>query len=62
MFVLTFPYSDEEALRILKNNKVKKISVHPIDRLSDSRLKAVIQMLNQAGVETVIYRDDFSRV
>ena len=62
VFVLTFPYSDEEALRILKNNKVKKISVHPTDRLSDSRLKAVIQMLNQAGVETVIYRDDFSRV
>ena len=54
VFVLTFPYSDEEALRILRNNKVKKISVHPVDSLSDSRLKAVTQMLNQAGVETVI--------
>lgn len=54
MFILTFPYSDDEALRILANAKVKKISVHPIDRLSDSRLKAAVQMLNQAGIDTKI--------
>lgn len=50
--VMLFPYSDKEALFILKNNKVKKISVHPADIVSDSRLKAVTQMLNQAGIET----------
>lgn len=52
LLVLTFPYSDEEALRILTNNKIKKISIHPIDRLSDARLKVVTQMLKQAGIET----------
>lgn len=54
VFVLTFPYSDEEALRILTNNKAKKIYVHPVDNLDDSRLKAVTQMLNKAGIETKI--------
>lgn len=54
VLVLTFPYSDDEALRILTNNRVKKISIHPVDQLSDSRLKAVTQMLNQAGIETII--------
>ena len=52
MLILTFPYSDEEALYILINNKIKKIQIHPVDRLSDTRLKAVTQMLNQAGIET----------
>lgn len=52
--ILIFPYSDEEALRVLTDNEVKKISVHPVDHLSDSRLKAVIQMLNQAGIETMV--------
>jgi len=53
MLILTFPYSDEEALRILINNKIKKIKIHPVnDRISDARLKAVIHMLNQAGIET----------
>lgn len=52
--VIMFPYSDEEALRILKNNKVKKITVHPVDALDDFRLKAVTQMLNQAGIATII--------
>lgn len=51
---IMFPYSDEEALRILTNNKAKKISVHPVDILSESRLKSVIQMLNKAGIETII--------
>jgi hypothetical protein len=54
VFVLTFPYSDEDALRILTNNKAKKIYIHPVDNLNGSRLKAVTQMLNQAGIETVI--------
>lgn len=54
VFVLTFPYSDNEALRILENNKIKKIHVHPVGQLSDSRLKAVVQMLNNAGIETII--------
>jgi len=53
-FILTFPYSDEEALLILTNNKIKKIYIHPVDHLSDSRLKAVTQRLNQAGIETII--------
>lgn len=53
LLVLTFPYSDEEALLILKNNNVQKIRVYPVDALRDSsRLKSVIQMLNQAGIET----------
>lgn len=51
---LTFPYSDEEALMILKNNKVKKISVHPANALDDDRLNSVIQMLNKEGIETFI--------
>lgn len=54
VFVLSFPYTDEEAMRILANNKVKKISVHPVDRLSDARLKAIIQMLQKAGIETTV--------
>ncbi len=54
IWVPTFPYADEEALRILTNNKVKKIVVCPVDRLSDSRLKTVTQMLNQAGIKTTI--------
>lgn len=54
LLVLTFPYSDEEALLILKNNGVKKMHVHPIEALKDSpRLKSVTQMLNQAGIETI---------
>lgn len=55
LLILTFPYSDEEALLILKNNGVKKIRVHPVDTLKDSpRLKSVTQMFNQAGIETVV--------
>lgn len=51
--VLTFPYSDEETLLILKNNKVKKIAVRPVNvLLEDARLAAVTQMLNQAGITT----------
>lgn len=52
MLVLTFPYTDEDALRILTNNKVKKIFIHPVDHLSDARLKFVIEMLNRAGIKT----------
>lgn len=52
--VMMFPYSDEEALRILTKNKVKKIRVYPVDALSPSRLKTIIHMLNQAGIETII--------
>lgn len=55
-FLLTFPYNDEEALLILKNNKVKEIHVYAADGLADSRLKAVSVMLNQAGIETVPVR------
>lgn len=51
-FILTFPYSDKEALLILINNKVKKINVYRVDGLNESRLKAVTKMLNQAGIET----------
>jgi len=50
--VLIFPYSDQEALRILTINKIKEIHIHPVDALSDSRLKAVIHMLNEAGIKT----------
>lgn len=54
IWIPTFPYSDEETLRILKIHKVKKIAVHPVDALKNSpRLKSVIQMLNQAGIETI---------
>lgn len=53
VFALTFPYSDEEALRILTNNKVEKIHVYPVDALSDSRLEAVIEMLNLAGIKRI---------
>lgn len=52
IFALTFPYTDKETLRILTNNKIKKISVQPTDNLSDTRLKNVIQMLKKAGIET----------
>lgn len=55
IWVPTFPYNDDEALRILKNHRVKKIYVHPVDALKDSpRIKAVVQMLNQAGIKTVV--------
>lgn len=54
LLILTFPYDDEEALLILTKNKIKKIIVHPVDHLSNSRLRAVAQMLNQAGIKTVI--------
>lgn len=57
MFPLAFPYSDEEALLILKNNKVKKISVCPADALEEVRLKTVTQMLNQAGIVTMPERE-----
>lgn len=52
--LFTFPYTDEGALLTLKNNRIKKIRVHPVDHLSDSRLKAVIQKLSQAGIETIM--------
>lgn len=52
--VLTFPYSDEYALKILTNNQVKEIRVLPVDALSDARLDAVVQMLNNAGIKTVV--------
>lgn len=52
---LTFPYSDEEALLILQNNEAKSVYVNAIEALKDSaRLKSVTQMLNQAGIETVV--------
>ena len=54
VLTLTFPYTDEEALRILMGGGVKKIHIYPVDALSDSRLKTVTQMLNQSGIETVI--------
>ncbi len=54
MLMLTFPYSDEEALNVLINNKIKKIQVHRVDHLRDARLKAVTQMLNQAGIKTLV--------
>lgn len=54
VLTLTFPYSDEDALRILINNKVKKISVYPVDALSNSRLKAVTEMLNRAGIKATM--------
>lgn len=50
---LIFPYTDEEALCILKNNNVQKISVHRVDALADSRFKAVTQMLHRAGIDIV---------
>lgn len=50
----TFPYKDDEALLILTNNKVKKISIYPADNLNDARLKVVMQKLNQAGIETIV--------
>ena len=51
----TFPYSDDDALSILINNKVKKIHIYPVDALKDSpRIEAVAQKLNQAGIETII--------
>ncbi len=52
--ILTFPYSDEEASNILINNNVKQINVYPVDALDDARLNAVTNMLNQAGIETII--------
>lgn len=58
VFVLTFPYSDKETLRILTNNGVKKIYIRPVSGLSDFRLKSVIKMLNQAGIETIIDKID----
>lgn len=51
-FGLTFPYSDEEALNILKRNGVKKSVLHQGDHVSDARLKEVIQMLSEAGIDT----------
>jgi|GEM_PF-1055839 hypothetical protein len=52
--MLTFPYSDEEALLILKNNNVKKTYLHPVDALrGSSRLKTVAEMLNRAGIEAL---------
>ncbi|MBI5754677.1 STAS-like domain-containing protein [Candidatus Peregrinibacteria bacterium] len=53
-FLLTFPYSDAHALRILTKNTIKKISVHRGDDLSDVRLKSVIHLLHEAGIKTVI--------
>ena len=47
VLTLTFPYTDEEALHILVCGGAKKIHVHPVDALSDSRLKAVTQILNK---------------
>ncbi len=52
LLVIKFPYSDEETLRILANKKPKEINVYCVNGLSPSRLKAVIQMLNQAGIRT----------
>ncbi|MEK7085674.1 MAG: STAS-like domain-containing protein [Patescibacteria group bacterium] len=54
LLTLTFPYSDEDALHVLTNNKVEKIYIHPVDNLSDARLGAVIEMLNQAGIKTTL--------
>ncbi|MBI2638735.1 STAS-like domain-containing protein [Candidatus Peregrinibacteria bacterium] len=55
--VLMFPENDEDALRILIKNKVKEISVHPVDALKNTRLKTVINMLNQAGIKIANMRD-----
>jgi len=56
ILTLTFPYSDEDALQILKNNNRKEINLQPVDGLRDSptRLKELSQKLNQAGIETTI--------
>lgn len=54
MNILTFPYGDEDALKILKNSKIKKVHISPVDSLSDSRLNSVIKMLEEAGIETKI--------
>ena len=54
ILVPTFPYSDDETLDILTKNNVKKIYIHPVDALEDTRLKAVIGILNKAGIKTVV--------
>jgi len=54
MLVLTFPYSDEDALQILKNDKREKIHIQAVDGLDPSRLKELTEKLNQAGIETTI--------
>lgn len=51
--ILIFPYNDADALRILKNNNIKKIRVLPVnDKLTDERLNNVVRTLNQAGIKT----------
>lgn len=52
--ILTFPYNDKDALRILNNNKVKEIHVLPVDNLSEVRLMDVVQMLSKADIKTII--------
>lgn len=54
--VLLFPYTDEEALRILQRNKIKKIKINPVDILQADRLKSVAQKLNDAGIEADIIK------
>lgn len=56
LLLLTFPYSDEEALLILKNNNVEKISVSPADHLAAGRLEDVVDMFSKAGIQTQFTR------
>lgn len=58
--VLTFPYNDEDALQILKNNKITEIHVHPVDALGEKRLNNVVQMLNEVGIKAIVEWRDFA--
>jgi len=49
--VLTFSYSDEDALRLLKNNKIDHVNIHPVDNLSSKRLEKVIKMLSDLNIK-----------
>lgn len=51
---LTFPYTDQDALSILKNNDIKEIRLASADVLGEERLDAVVEMLNGAGIKTLV--------
>lgn len=52
--ILTFPYNDDDAVKILEKNKIKEIRLIKVDNLSAERLRQVKEMLKEKGIKGIL--------
>lgn len=52
--ILTFPYSDDDAVKLLQNNTISSIRLMPVDKLNPTRLENVKKLFKEAGIESIV--------